>query len=91
MSCIITRKSRASIPGKLHQCQTSVIAENIPHADHETHLRTVKDATILIPQFPRSSLGTRGLQTRSHRQEKETTAFLESRSTKASSTNNGIT
>ena len=40
------------------------------------------------PQFPRSSLGTRDLQTRSHRQKKkETTAFLESRSAKASSTN----
>ena len=43
------------------------------------------------PQFPRSSLGTRGLQTKSHRQKKrrkETIAFLESRSAKASSTNN---
>ena len=38
-------------------------------------------------QFPRSSLGTRGLQTRSHRQKNEKTAFLESRSAKASSTN----
>ena len=41
------------------------------------------------PKFPRSPLGTRGLQTRSHRQKKkETPAFLESRSAKASSTNN---
>ena len=38
------------------------------------------------PQFPRSSLGTRGLQTRSHRKKKKT-AFLESLSAKASSTN----
>ena len=37
-------------------------------------------------QFPRSSLGMSGLQTRPHRQKKETTAFLESRSDKASST-----
>ena len=29
----------------------SVIAENIPHANHETHLHTVKVATILIPSF----------------------------------------
>ena len=43
------------------------------------------------PQFPRSWLGTRGLQTRSHRQKKETTAFLESRSAKASLTNYTIT
>ena len=39
------------------------------------------------PQFPRSSPGTHGLQTRSHRQKKQTTAFLESPSAKASSTN----
>ena len=39
------------------------------------------------PQFPRSSQGTRGLQTTSHRQKGETTAVLESRSAKASSTN----
>ena len=63
----------------------SVIAENIPHANHETHLHTVKVATILIPTFPRSSLGTRGLQTRSHRQ-KKSTVFLEYRFAQASST-----
>ena len=30
---------------------TSIIAENKPHADHETHLHTMKVATILIPSF----------------------------------------
>ena len=29
----------------------SVIAENIPHANYETHLHTVKVATILISSF----------------------------------------
>ena len=38
------------------------------------------------PQFPRSPLGTRGLQSREDRREK-TPAFLESRSAKANSTN----
>ena len=37
------------------------------------------------PQFPRSSLGTRGLQTRSHRKKKPT-AFYDSRFAKASKT-----
>ena len=55
MSCIITRKSRASIRGnyviaKL-TCVISVIAENKPHAYHKTHLHTLKIITILIPSF----------------------------------------
>ena len=55
MSCIITRKSRASIRGnyviaKL-TCVISVIAENKPHAYHKTHLHTLKIVTILIPSF----------------------------------------
>ena len=32
-------------------CVISVIAGNIPHAHHETHLHTVKVATILVPSF----------------------------------------
>ena len=39
------------------------------------------------PQFPPFSLGTGGLQTRSHRQKKKT-AFLETRFAQASSTKN---
>ena len=67
-------------------CVISVIAENIPHAHHETILIAYSESRHdSYPQFPRSSLGTRGLQTRSHRQKKNT-AFLESRSAKASST-----
>ena len=90
MSCIITRKSRASIRGKLHHCQT--------YMRHFSHRRkytacSSRDSFAYsesrhdsYPQFPRSSLGTRGLQTRSHRKKKKT-AFLESLSAKASSTN----
>ena len=62
---------------------------NIPHAHHGIYLMLIKYAYSKsrhdsYPQFPGSSLGTRGLQT--DRQKKETTAFLESRSAKASST-----
>ena len=90
MSCIITRKSRASIRGKFPYCQ--------PYMRHFSHRRkytacSSRDSFAYseschdsYPQFPRSSLGTRGLQTRSHRQKKETTACLESLSAKASST-----
>ena len=39
------------------------------------------------PQFPRSPLGTRGLQSREDQRKKKTPAFLESCSAKASSTN----
>ena len=91
MSCIITREPRASIRGKLHHCQT--YTRRFSHRRKYTacssrdHLHTVKARHYSYPQFPRSSLGTRGLQTRSHRQKKkETTAFLKSRSAKASST-----
>ena len=93
MSCIITRKSRASIRGKLHRCQT--------YMRHFSHRRkytacSSRDSFAYsesrhdsYPQFPRSSLRTRGLQTRSHRQKKkETTAFLESHFAQASSTKN---
>ena len=83
MLCIITRKSRASIWGKLHHCQTylrhfshrrnyTVCSSRDSFAYSESHHDS-------YPQFPRSSLGTHGLQTRSHRQKKETPAFLESR------------
>ena len=91
MSCKITGKSRASIRGKLYHCQT--------YMRHFSHRRkytacSPRDSFAYsesphdsYPQFPRSLLGTRGLQARSHRQ-KKTTAFLESRSAKASSTKN---
>ena len=39
------------------------------------------------PPFPRSPLGTRGLQSREDRRKNKTPAFLESHSAKASSTN----
>ena len=51
-------------------CVNSVIAENIPHARHETHLHTVKRRHDSYPQFSWSSLGRRGLETRSHRQKR---------------------
>ena len=77
MSCIITRKSRASIRGTLHHCQT--------YMRHFNHRRKYTACSLrdsfaysesrhdTYPQFPRSSLGTRGLQTRSHRQKKKGT------------------
>ena len=37
------------------------------HSHHETHFHTMKSRHDSYPQFPRSSLGTRSLQTRSHR------------------------
>ena len=89
MSCIITRKSRASIRGKLHHCQTYM--RHFSHRrkytacssrDSFAYSESCHDS---YPQFPRSSPGTRGLQTRSKK--KQTTAFLESPSAKASSTN----
>ena len=89
MSCVITRKLRASVRGKLHHCQISVIAKSKPHAHDKTHLHTMKVVTILIPCFH----GRRGLQFRSHtekRKTKQTPAFLESCSAKASSTNKTI-
>ena len=71
MSCIITRKSRASIRGKLHHCQTYLrhfshrrknpafsSRDSFPY--YESHHDSYS-------QFPRSSLGTRGLQTMSHK------------------------
>ena len=92
MPCIITRKSRASIRGKLHHYQTYM--RNFSHRrkytacssrDSFAYSESRHDS---YPQFPRSLLGTRGLQTTSQRlKKKETTAFLESRSAKASSTN----
>ena len=100
MSCIITRKSRASIRGKLHHCQTYM-----RHFSHRRKYTACSSQNSFAynesrhdsyPQFPRSSLGTSGLQTRSHRQKKkekkkETTAFLEPRSAKASITQTGKT
>ena len=87
MLCVITRKSRASIRGKLHHYQTYMrhFSQCRKYTACSSRDSLVKVATIL----QRSSLGTRGLQTtcRSHRQKKQTTAFLESRSAKASSTN----
>ena len=83
MSCIITRKSRASIRGKLRHCQTYM-----RHFSHRPKYTACSSRDSFAyseshhdsyPQFPRSSLGTHGLQTRSHRQKKETPAFLESR------------
>ena len=80
MSCLITRKSRASIRGKLHHCQT--------YMRHFNHRRkytacSSRDSCAYsesrhdsYPQFPRSWLGTRGLQSRSHRQKKERTTLL---------------
>ena len=67
-----------------------VIAENTPHAHHETHLHTMKVVTILIPSFH----GLRwervayklGPTDRKKNGKKETPAFLESCSTKESST-----
>ena len=84
MSRIITRKSRAFIRGKLHHCQSSM-----RHlSNHQKFTACLSQDSFaysesrhtFYPQFPQSSLGTRGLQTRSHGQKKETTAFLESRS-----------
>ena len=77
MSCIITRKSRASIRGKLHHCQTYM--RHFSHRrkytacssrDSFAYSESCHDS---YPQFPRSSLGTRGLQTRSHRKKKDCT------------------
>ena len=55
MSCIITRKSTASIRGRLHHCQTYMRhfshRRKLPHANHETHLHTMKVVTIIIPSF----------------------------------------
>ena len=55
MSRIITRKSRASIRGKLRHYQTYMRhfshRRNKLHSHHETHLHTMKDVTILIPIF----------------------------------------
>ena len=94
MLCIITRKSRASIRGKLHHCQTYM-----RHFSHRRNYTACSSRDSFAysenrhdsyPQFPRSSLGTRGLQTRSHRQKKKTTAFLESCFAQASSTNKSI-
>ena len=74
MSCIITRKSRASIWGKLHHCQTY-----IRHINHHRKYTACSSRDSFAysesrhdsyPQFPRSWQGTRGLQTRSHRKKK---------------------
>ena len=74
MSCIITRKSRASIRGKLHHCQTYM--RHFSHRRKKTAFSS-RDSFPYnesrhdsYPQFPRSSLRTRGLQTRSHRKKK---------------------
>ena len=52
MSCIITRKSRASIREKLHHWQTYMRhfshRRSKPHAHHETHLHTMKAVTIAV-------------------------------------------
>ena len=58
-ACMITRKSRAPIRGKLHHRQTTKTCSthkrrfshrrNKPHAHHKTHLHTMKVVTILIP------------------------------------------
>ena len=59
-TCIIIRKTRASVPGKIITslpkrvqltCVISVIAENKPHVHHKTYLHTTKVVTILIPSF----------------------------------------
>ena len=75
MSCIITRKSRALIRGKLHHWQTYI--RHFSHRQKYTACSS-RDSVAYsesrhdsYPQFPRSSLGTRGLQTRSHRQKKK--------------------
>ena len=60
MSCIITRKSRASIRGKLRHCQTYMRhfshRRNKLHSHHETLFHTMKVVTILIPSYS-SKLG----------------------------------
>ena len=70
-------------------CVISVIAENVPHSHHETHLHTVKVATIFIPSFD-GLRQERVAYKLGPTDKKETTAFLESRSAKASSTNQKI-
>ena len=96
MSCIIARKSRASIRGnyviaKL-TCVISVIAENKPHAYHKTHLHTMKVVTIFIPSFHglRQERVSYKLGPRRKKKKKktETPVLLESHSAKASSTKN---
>ena len=55
MSCIIKRKSRASIRGKFRHCQTYMRhfshRRNKLHSHHETHFHTKKVVTIRIPSF----------------------------------------
>ena len=55
MSCIITRKSRASIGGKLRHFQTYMRhfshRRNKLHSHHKTHFHAMKVVTILIPSF----------------------------------------
>ena len=74
MSCIITQKSRTSIRGKLHHCQT--YRRHLSHRQKQTAFSS-RDSFPYdesrhdsYPQFPRSSLGTRGLQTRSDKKKR---------------------
>ena len=75
MSCIITRKSRASIRGKLHHCQTYMRyfshRRKYTACSSQDSLAYIESRHDTFPQFSRSSLGTRGLQTRSHRRKKK--------------------
>ena len=93
MSCIIARKSRASIRGnyviaKL-TCGISVIAENKLHSHHETLFHTMKVVTILIPSFQGLRKERVSYKLGPRRKKKtETPVFLESHSAKASSTKN---
>ena len=95
MSCIIKLQENQEPPFEENYiiakltCVISVIAENIPHAHHKTHLHTAKVPTILIPSF-HSLCKERVAYKLSPTDKGETTAFKESCSAKASSTNKTI-